>query len=370
MQGILFTVNHLKAKAAMQEIKNLMGQYLSALGTADNVASPTEEAQPAPEARTTATPVASDSVSSRLGAELAAMKQAGPGEGRAKYAGVRVLEAPVGGYFFVATAEDPRELVLRISKDFCSSRQSSTRFLYRLIPIQKVCRSHVPTIKAAAAEVWQRYAAVVQGRSTASEPTAEKIRYMISTKARSHTGLEGASNELKRDIAAAVTGDAFAVHLQAPDVVLFVYTLQSVTLIGVGEDVARLREFNVHELATKGPLTEAELAAKRVRKAASPVAAAAAANSQLGSAEGTARAEKPADVATPTPSPEGPEAPRAEEAAEDLDPTPAAAEATDTAGAGPSSEAVAPPAAGPPTPAGDGAPAAPEPEGEALPAQT
>lgn len=61
--------------------------------------------QPAPEARSTATPVASDSVSSRLGAELAAMKQAGPGEGRAKYAGVRVLEAPVGGYFFVATAE-------------------------------------------------------------------------------------------------------------------------------------------------------------------------------------------------------------------------------------------------------------------------
>eukprot|EP00668_Euglena_longa_P029502 GGOE01036853.1.p1 GENE.GGOE01036853.1~~GGOE01036853.1.p1 ORF type:complete len:387 (-),score=95.04 GGOE01036853.1:95-1183(-) len=286
MQGILFTVNHLKAKAAIQEIKNLMGQYFSALATCEAAPPAPKEVPPEGQEPTAAT----GSVSSRLGAELAAMKH-----GRAKYTGVRVLETPVGGNFFVATSEDPRELVLRISKDFCSSRQSSTRFIYKLIPCQRVCRPYVPTIKSAAAEVWQTYADGVRSRPSASDPARGKIRYMISTKARSNTGLEGAGDELKRDIAAAVNAEDFAVHLQAPDVVLFVHTLQSVTLIGVGEDVARLRDFNIHELATKGPLTEEELAAKRVRKAAaSPLSSSTAPDSAAQAPRGEEAGETPA----------------------------------------------------------------------------
>eukprot|EP00669_Euglena_mutabilis_P005159 TRINITY_DN1653_c0_g1_i2.p1 TRINITY_DN1653_c0_g1~~TRINITY_DN1653_c0_g1_i2.p1 ORF type:complete len:458 (-),score=89.85 TRINITY_DN1653_c0_g1_i2:89-1414(-) len=256
MRGILFTVNGLKDKQAIYEIKNLMTQYLATTATS---ADATEERKGDQEP-TGAAPT----VSSRLGAELGAMKTEG-----ARYAGVQVLDTLVkGNYFVEVKAHDPRELVLRICADFCDSSAQSTRFMYRMIPIHTVCRAHVPTIKEKAKDALAQYTTHMK-HGTADSADLPRKRFMVNTKVRNNTGLEASTEELKKSIAGELDSQLFSIDLQFPDVVVFVYALNSAALIGIGEDVTRLRSFNIHELATQGPMPAEEIDQKRSKRDAS-----------------------------------------------------------------------------------------------------
>jgi tRNA(Ser,Leu) C12 N-acetylase TAN1 len=182
----------------------------------------------------------------------------------ARYAGVQVLDTLVKGNYFVEVKDhDPRELVLRICADFCDSSAQSTRFMYRMIPIHTVCRAHVPTIK----ELAQYTDHMKHG--TADSADLPRKRFMVNTKVRNNTGLEASTEELKKSIAGEVDLQLFSIDLQFPDVVVFVYALNSAALIGIGEDVTRLRSFNIHELATQGPMPAEEIEQKRSKRDAS-----------------------------------------------------------------------------------------------------
>eukprot|EP00906_Rhabdomonas_costata_P014352 RCo020645 len=131
MKGALFSVNPRKRREAVTEIKHLVQNYLQPFpgSGADSAKASSSSTVPPP------------SLAAQLSAELRGMKQSKSG------GTVPVLQTQVPGQYFVELPNsDVLDAVHKIAAGVISAGQACTRFVFRMVPVQRTCRSHFRTV--------------------------------------------------------------------------------------------------------------------------------------------------------------------------------------------------------------------------------
>ena len=167
------------------------------------------------------------------------------------------MESGIQNVLFIRTTlEDPVQLAVKILRTLKETREQRTRYLLRLIPVERTCKAFEDTITAAAKEVLPKWFA-----------DKGPVTFSINYRAR-------LSSSVSKETAMRIIGSVVrelnpkaTVSYKEPELVVNLELMKSNCCVSVLPEYFQLKKYNLHEV-TGNSQSERDRATKEAKEAA------------------------------------------------------------------------------------------------------
>ncbi|KAH8549726.1 hypothetical protein BGW37DRAFT_95460 [Umbelopsis sp. PMI_123] len=135
---------------------------------------------------------------------------------------------------------EPVSFVHHIMTDIKATQKKRTRFVSRLLPVEKTCNANLPEITRLAEDLFKSHF-----HTAGDEGKIEPKKFAIVCRIRNCQKMD--RQELTKTLAG-VVGKEHTVDLVNPDLVIIVEIIQTVAMISVVEDFYDLKKYNIESL--------------------------------------------------------------------------------------------------------------------------
>lgn len=152
----------------------------------------------------------------------------------------QVVESGAKNILFIrSTVDDPVKIAYSIIRHIAETKEQKTRFLLRLIPVEKTCKANLHDIKENIDVLVEKYF------------NDESKTFSVVYNHRNNNSLN--RDEVIKEIAAIVDSKnkTHSVNLKQPQLAIIVEVIRGMCLLSVVPDYIKFKKYNLHQLCEK-----------------------------------------------------------------------------------------------------------------------